>query len=200
MDILFVDNHLLAARKPAGIATQPTFEEMAKHWVEKTYKKPGRAFLEPIHRLDKPVSGIVLFARTSKALSRLHAMMRERKIAKTYRAEVEGIVAKSKDTLEHYLVHDEFHARVSTAADPEAKKAILSYNVVERTKHSTILEITLHTGRYHQIRAQLSAIGHPILGDDKYGSRRGASTLALEHTKMEFIHPVTLKILEIHSL
>ncbi len=197
MDVLFVDNHLLAVRKPAGIATQPEFEEMAKQWIEKTYKKPGRAFLEPVHRLDKPVSGIVLFARTSKALSRLHAMMRERKIAKTYRAEVEGVVSKSEDTLEHYLVHDEFHARVSTAADAQAKKAVLSYQVLKTAKHTSVLEITLHTGRYHQIRAQLSAIGHPIVGDDKYGSRSRGPALALEHVKMEFIHPVTLKVLTI---
>ena len=198
MDILFVDNHLLAAVKPAGIATQPVFEEMARTWVEVTYKKPGKAFLEPIHRLDKPVSGIVLFARTSKALSRLHAMMRERKIVKTYRAEVEGVVRKDEDSLEHYLVHDDFHARVSTAGDPEAKKAVLSYRIVEKRKHSTVLEITLHTGRYHQIRAQLAAIGHPIVGDEKYGSRRGAEVLALTHTRMGFIHPVTLKLLDIH--
>lgn len=198
MEILYSDNHLLAVNKPAGMPTQAdehseqSLDMLAKAWVKKEYAKPGAVFLEPIHRLDKPVSGIVLFARTSKALSRLNEQMRERKIIKTYYALVEGIPQATEATLEHYLIHDEYHARVVPPSHKEAKKAILHYKLLEIRNRNAYLEITLETGRYHQIRAQLAAVGHPIVGDAKYGSSLDSKNgIALKHGKMKLIHPVT---------
>lgn len=187
--VIYCDNHLLAVEKPAGIPTQPELEERAKAWVKKKFEKPGKVFLEPIHRLDKPVSGLVLFARTSKALSRLQALMRERKIKKTYLGLVVGNLTAAEGTLTHNLVHDEFRARVSK----EGKEAILHYRVLTSRGSSHLVEIELETGRYHQIRAQFAAIGCPIVGDKKYGSRQEFSEagIALQHRKMEFVHPVT---------
>lgn len=199
MKVIFCDNHLLVVFKPAGLSTQPhpgNADDLlghAKAWVKKTYHKPGNVFLEPVHRLDKPVSGIVLFARTSKALSRLQQMMRERQMKKTYVATLEGTLLQETGTLEHFLVHDDYRARVVSASHPEGKRAVLHYNVVERSQGTTIVTIDLETGRYHQIRAQFAAIGHPILGDAKYGSSSSQKegTIALCHTALTFLHPVT---------
>jgi 23S rRNA pseudouridine1911/1915/1917 synthase len=196
MDVLFCDNHLLVVNKPAGLPTQSeegeNLHELAKAWVKKTYDKPGKVFLEPIHRLDKPVSGIVLFARTSKALSRLQAMMRARQIKKTYFAWVEGTPPQAEALLKHYLVHDDFRARVVSPSTPQAKEALLTYRVLEKKTDKTLLEIDLQTGRYHQIRAQLSAIGCPVLGDEKYGSTRPSKPgIALHHGLLTCEHPVT---------
>jgi 23S rRNA pseudouridine1911/1915/1917 synthase len=168
------------------MTTQGGLDILAKGWIKKTYDKPGNVFLEPVHRLDKPVSGLVLFARTSKALSRLQAMMRQRQILKIYYAEVEGRPPQDAATLCHYLIHDEFRARVVSSNTPGAKEATLEYRF-----DGNLLEIRLHTGRYHQIRAQLSAIGCPILGDEKYGAKGKREGIALHHSRMEFIHPIT---------
>lgn len=195
MEVIYCDNHLLAAIKPAGLATQPqetdadNFQDRAKKWLKKTYDKPGNVFLEPIHRIDKPVSGIVLFARTSKALSRLQAQMRAQEISKTYTALVEGTLPHDSGTLEHFLVHGSHRACVH----PEGKRAVLTYRTLGRNDGTTLVEISLETGRYHQIRAQFSAIGHPIVGDAKYGSCTfwPEGGIALCHSKMRFEHPVT---------
>jgi 23S rRNA pseudouridine1911/1915/1917 synthase len=189
---LYCDNHILVMEKPAGIATQPDFLELARDWVKKKYQKPGKVFLEPIHRLDKPVRGIVVFARTSKALIRLNEMMRERKISKLYRAYVEGSLP-SAGRLEHYLVHDEFRARLSTSGAEGAKQAVLDYKVLDTKDGASLVEISLLTGRYHQIRAQFSAIGSPILGDTRYGSRKSwpKEGIALTAAQIALIHPVT---------
>jgi 23S rRNA pseudouridine1911/1915/1917 synthase len=197
MKVIFVDNHLLVADKPADCATQPDLELLAKAWVKQKFSKPGKVFLEPIHRLDKPASGLVLFARTSKALSRLHALMRDRKISKTYYALVSTLPEAPEGDLEHYLVHDEFRARISTSKDVQAKQALLHYRLVNA---EGLLEIALHTGRYHQIRAQLAHIGSPIRGDQKYGSKTSwKKGIALHHARMELIHPVTLEPLSFCS-
>ncbi len=193
--ILFFDNHILVAFKPAGLATQPamgderSLEDWAKKWLKAEIKKDGNVFLVPIHRLDKPVSGLVLFARSSKALSRLNEMMRERKILKRYHAQVEGRLPADEGTLEHYLVHDKFIARVASANEPDAKRAALTY----RTLFPQMVEVELETGRYHQIRAQFAAIGCPIVGDSKYGSKKAPTyqSIALQHVHLEFLHPVT---------
>ncbi len=186
--VVYCDNHILVAKKPSGIATQPDFVEEMKAWVKKEYQKPGAVFLEPIHRLDKPVSGLVLFARTTKALSRLQQAMRERKIKKTYHAKVDKIPEKPEGTLRHFLIHDDFRARI----DAGGKEAVLHYKVIGEN----LLEIVLETGRYHQIRAQLSAIDSPVLGDAKYGSKRPyALGIALSHVKLELEHPVTHQLL-----
>jgi 23S rRNA pseudouridine1911/1915/1917 synthase len=194
--ILYHDNHLLVVDKPAEVATQPDLTEMAKAWVKHKYHKEGAVFLHPIHRLDKPVSGLVLFARTSKALSRLQEQMRERKIEKTYLAWVEGSPPEDEGQLIHRLEHGSFQAYVS----PKGKEAILEYKVVQKKGGLTLLEIRLVTGRYHQIRAQLAEIGCPIVGDEKYGSRRPwPKGIALHHAKMCFTHPVTKEVLTLTS-
>lgn len=186
--IIYCDNHLLVINKPPGIATQPDLEDLAKAWVKQKYNKPGSVFLQPIHRLDKSVSGLVLFARTSKALSRLQALMRERKITKIYHALVEGTLLKKQDTLTHYLIHGDHKSIVH----PHGKEAILHYSVLQEKNDTSLVSIHLITGRYHQIRAQFSFIKHPVLGDKKYGSKHFFQEgIALCHVKMEFKHPIT---------
>lgn len=199
VEVLYVDNHILVVNKPAGIATQPSptsdasLEADCKQWVKEQYQKPGNVFLHAIHRLDKPVSGIVLFARTSKALSRLNASMRAREMQKIYTAHVEGILTPLERVLEHYLTHGDHYAHLSSPASKEAKRACLNYVVKEQREGICIVEITLETGRYHQIRAQMAAIGHPVVGDAKYGSTRqmAAGTIALSHTHFSFPHPIS---------
>jgi 23S rRNA pseudouridine1911/1915/1917 synthase len=187
-NIVYSDNHLLVVEKPADMATQPDLTELAKAWVKKKYQKPGNVFLHPVHRLDKAVSGLVLFARTSKALSRLQEMMRERKIVKIYHALVEGKLPADQGQLVHHLKHGSFRAEVSR----DGKESILEYRVLKQERGVALLEINLITGRYHQIRVQLSAIGCPVLGDEKYGSKRSwPKGIALHHSELRFEHPVT---------
>jgi 23S rRNA pseudouridine1911/1915/1917 synthase len=201
VEILYEDNHLLALNKPAGLATQASehnaanLEDEAKAYIKKAYNKPGNVFLHPIHRLDKPTSGVVLFAKTSKALQRLQEMMREHQIQKTYVALCEGQITPSEGTLEHLLEHDDHKARISKSG----KKAILHYKVVATTPTYSQVTINLITGRYHQIRAQFQAIHHPILGDKKYGSKLPfpEDTIALHHQTLSLTHPVTGAHLEI---
>ena len=197
LESIYLDNHLLALFKPAGLATQPDFHEWAKQWVKKRFSKPGGVFLEPIHRLDKPAEGIVLFARTSKALSRLNLLIRAHQIEKTYRARIQGHLKEKQGILDHFLFHDDFRAQVVFETHPEAKKAILFYHVLEENEKTTLIEISLKTGRYHQIRAQFSHMGHPILGDKKYGSSHNWQNegIALCHTQMRLVHPVTHELL-----
>lgn len=196
---LFEDNHLLILNKPAGLLTQPSgtdqdsLEQQAKAWVKSVHCKPGNVFLHAIHRLDKPVSGIVVFAKTSKALSRLNAFMRMRNMRKTYWAWVEGYVSLDEGILEDYLMHDEFHAKIVPAEHPRGKTARLSYKVLQRKKERSLLEIDLATGRYHQIRLQLSAWGYPIWGDRKYGGQQPYefAAIALHHRRLQLPHPIS---------
>lgn len=190
-DILFLDNHLLIVVKRAGETVQPDLHEEMRAYVEQKFQKPGRAFLEPIHRLDKPVAGIVVFARTSKALSRMHALMREQQIEKIYLAWVEGELRDEEGELEHFLRHGEHRAEIVKEEQEGAKRAQLHYRVLKRAKGQTLVEVSLKTGRYHQIRAQFAAIGHPIVGDAKYGSRQTREAIALIHVRIAFRHPVT---------
>ncbi|MCB1107890.1 MAG: RluA family pseudouridine synthase [Chlamydiia bacterium] len=207
LDILYEDNHLLAINKPKGLLTQPTptqaesLETLAKTWIKTKYQKKGNVFLHPIHRLDKPVSGIVLFARTSKALSRLNSQMREHLIEKTYLAEVEGLLEKSSGELFHHLARTSYRTLVQkNSKGGEGKPAHLSYTVLKEESHSTHVLITLHTGRYHQIRAQFAHIGHPIIGDVKYGAKKtSSSSIALHHAILTFYHPITNQKLTIQS-
>jgi len=195
-NILLYDNHLLVLDKPVDIATQPDLEELGKAWVKKKFNKPGNVFLEPIHRLDKPVAGVVLFARTSKALSRLQEQMREREMEKVYIGWVEGSPKEQQGILKHYLLHGSFRAEIS----PEGKESILEYEVLKKEKDRSLLRIRLQTGRYHQIRAQMSAIGCPILGDAKYGSRRGwEKGIALYASELAFKHPVSQEEIRVKS-
>lgn len=199
VEVLYVDNHILLVNKPADLATQPiptsdeSLELLCKEWIKEQYKKPGNVFLHAIHRLDKPVSGIVLFARTSKALSRLNESMRQHEMQKVYLALVEGHLKKSEGHLEHYLVHGDHYAHLATEKTAGAKRASLKYVVKEEKDDCTFLEITLETGRYHQIRAQMASIGHPVVGDSKYGSSKTypKKGIALCHSQFSFPHPIT---------
>lgn len=206
MDVVYEDNHVFAAVKPAGVATQKhegsdeSFEEQAKLYLKKAYDKPGNVFLQPIHRLDKPVGGIVLFARTSKALSRLQEEMRTQQIGRVYLAEVEGIIPEKEGRLIHHLYHDDFYAKVVSKSHPEAKEARLSFKCLKISPelNRSLVEVELETGRYHQIRAQLSAYGYPICGDYKYGSKSGSGEeIALFHYKIQFLHPVKKEKIEL---
>ncbi|WP_068471163.1 RluA family pseudouridine synthase [Candidatus Protochlamydia phocaeensis] len=197
--IIFEDNHLLVVNKPAGLLTQPSgteqesVEQQAKAWLKVVRNKPGQVFLEAVHRLDKPVSGVVVFGKTSKALSRLNASIRAKQTKKLYYALVEGGPSASEGKLEHHLLHDDFFAQIVPAAHPQAKRASLFYRVIEQRGGLTLLEIELETGRYHQIRAQLAAIGCPIVGDDRYGSRLPfeKNGIALHHGCLQIPHPIT---------
>jgi 23S rRNA pseudouridine1911/1915/1917 synthase len=196
---LFESNHLLVLNKPAGLLTQPSgtdqdsLEQQAKDWIKQRDHKPGQVFLEAVHRLDKPVSGVTVFGKTSKALTRLNESIRSKQTVKIYWAWVEGHLSQKEGCLEHYLVHDEFQARVVKASYPQAKLARLSYREIERYSHYSLIEIQLDTGRYHQIRVQLAASGHPILGDMKYGSSvpLNPQVIALHHRRLEIPDPIS---------
>ena len=195
---LFIDNHLLALDKPGGLLTQPSgteddsLEEQARLFIKKTFGKPGNVFLEAIHRIDKPACGIVLFARTSKALARLNASMRQKLCKKAYRAILEHTPDIRKGTLTDWLVHDEFHASVVPSGTENARLCSLDYSVVrELGDGRCLVEIDLTTGRYHQIRVQFSHLRCPIVGDVKYGAAtmlpNGA--IALQHFRLTTPHP-----------
>lgn len=201
IDILFEDNHILVVNKPAGIPTQDapgqsiSLESMAKSWLKEKYAKPGAVYLHAIHRLDKPVSGIVVFAKTSKALSRLNEEIRTKKTKKQYVALVAGLMAKSEGVLENYLFHGEHKAVLSNPR--EGQLARLKYFVLQKMDHQSLLSVLLDTGRYHQIRAQLSFAGHPIIGDQKYGSKLPFkdNAIALHHYAFSIAHPITKELL-----
>lgn len=204
--ILYEDNHLLILNKPAGILTQPSgteyanLEDQAKSYLKMTYQKPGNVYLHAVHRLDRAVSGIVVFAKTSKALSRLNEMMRKHESKKFYQAVVAGVLAGPR-TLEHFLVHDDHIAQVASPKDPKAKLCRLHYKVLKQGKSNSLIEIELETGRYHQIRAQMAASGHSIMGDVKYGNRQALpeGAIALQHHHFEMVHPVTHQSLKIQA-
>lgn len=211
MEPLYLDNHLLVLDKPWGLLTQPSgtdeasLEESGKAYLKERFSKPGAVFLEAVHRIDRVVGGAVLFARTSKALQRLNALQREKGIGKIYRALVEGIPKTSEATLEDFILHDDFRARIVPKGALNAKPCRLSYRTLETRGDTALLEITLETGRYHQIRAQLSHAGFPICGDLKYGASRASiakapgNGIALVSYSLNFPHPVTKEILEVHS-
>lgn len=193
--ILFEDNHLLVLDKPAGLLTQPStleslsLETIAKQWIKERDQKKAGVFLEAVHRIDRPVSGIVIFAKSQKALKRLMAQVRERGVVKIYQALVEGHLLGKKGTLVHYLEKEEYRARV----DANGKKCVLDYEVLFTEGNATCIKIYLGTGRYHQIRAQFAAIGHPIVGDQKYGAKTKVARdgIALCQVEMGITHPVT---------
>lgn len=197
-NVIYEDNHLLVVNKPAGMLTQPdttgqpSLLEECRAWIKATHGKPGNVFLEAVHRLDKPASGIVLFAKTSKALSRLNASMRAKSARKIYQALVTGSLPQSEGTLVHYLVHGDHRAIVSHAKDPAAKESRLHYKLLRKGARATLVEIHLETGRYHQIRAQFAAIGCPLAGDIRYGGPPlvNGEGIALHHFSLEIAHPI----------
>ena len=202
MTVLHEDNHLIIVNKQAGEIVQgdktgdTPLSEIVKAWIKEKYQKPGNVYLGVVHRLDRPVSGVVLFAKTSKALPRLNAMFAgHNKVQKTYWAIVQNRPQSAEGTLTHWLTR---HEKTNTARAydkevPNSKKAVLDYKLIASSERYHLLEIHLHTGRHHQIRCQLAKMGCPIKGDLKYGSPRSNpdGSISLHARKLTFEHPVS---------
>ena len=205
--IVYEDNHLLVINKKVGQLVQgdktgdESLLELIKNFIKKRDGKPGNVFLGLVHRIDRPTSGLVIYAKTSKALSRLTQMVKNREIRKTYWAVVTKEMIPQSQRLTHFLKKNEKNnkAIVFPKATDGAKEAILTYHVIKNLDNYLLLEIDLETGRHHQIRAQLSKIGVPIKGDLKYGAARSNPDggINLHARKLEFIHPVTKEKVEI---
>lgn len=201
MTVVYEDNHIIIVSKVSGEIVQgdktgdTPLSETVKQYIKEAYAKPGNVFLGVVHRLDRPVSGLVLFARTSKALPRLNTMFANGEVHKKYWAIVKNMPPQMEGTLTHWLVRNEKQNK-SYAYErevPNSKKAILDYKVIGKSDNYTLLEVDLKTGRHHQIRCQLAKMGCPIKGDLKYGfprSNADGSISLLSHS-MEFIHPVS---------
>ncbi|MBT8262317.1 MAG: RNA pseudouridine synthase [Bacteroidia bacterium] len=198
--VLYEDNHLLIVNKRPGDIVQgdktgdKPLSEVVKEYIAEKYNKPGAVFLGVVHRLDRPTSGIVVFARTSKALSRLNKLFSERETKKVYWAVVENQPPKDNDRLVHFMKRNpkqnKSYAHIKEV--PDSKKAILNYSLVKKLDNYFLLEIDLETGRHHQIRSQLSSIGCVIKGDLKYGAKRSNKngSIHLHARSLTFIHPV----------
>ena len=201
LQVLFEDNHLIVVNKRSGDITQgdktgdKPLSDVVKEYVKEKYNKAGNVFLGVVHRLDRPTSGVIIFARTSKALERLNKMLRDKTISKTYWAVVKGYPLKEKNTLINFLKKNPKNNKSSvyTKEIPDSKRAILHYNILKKLDSYSLLEIDLETGRHHQIRAQLSFIGFPIKGDLKYGFNRSNKdgSIHLHARKIIFMHPVS---------
>lgn len=205
--ILYEDNHLIILNKePSEIVQgdktgdEPVSEEL-KTYLKIKYNKPGNAFLGVVHRLDRPVSGVVIFAKTSKALARMNRMLQKRELKKTYWAIVKNPPPAPEGELVHYLVRNEKNNKSYISNDPSknSKEAVLNYRLLKQSKDYFLLEVDLKTGRHHQIRAQLAAMGCPIKGDLKYGFPRSNpdASVSLHARKVRFVHPVSKEKLEI---
>ena len=209
LDVLFEDNHLLAINKRAGMLVQgdetgdTPLAEVCKGYIKKTYKKPGAVFLGVVHRLDRPVSGVVVFARTSKALERMNALFRSRETQKVYWAIARHKPGVTRGTLVHWLKKDPKKNR-TTAFTQETSGALrseLHYQVLKKKGDRVLMEVRPITGRSHQIRVQLASVGCPILGDLKYGSSEvtGDGSIALHALNLSFRHPVKNEMLVIKA-
>lgn len=201
MEILYEDNHIIAVNKTCNEIVQgdktgdTPLSEIVKAYIKAKYNKPGEVFLGVTHRIDRPTSGVVLFARTSKALARLNEMFKSHEqIQKTYWAIVQGEPKQPEARLENWLVKNEAQNKsyITKPGAKEAKQAVLSYKTLAKGDHYTLLEVNLETGRHHQIRCQLAAIGCPIKGDLKYGAKRSNPDggICLHARQIDFIHPV----------
>ena len=208
MEVLYEDNHIIAVNKTCNEIVQgdktgdTPLSEIVKAYIKEKYHKPGEVFLGVTHRLDRPTSGVVLFARTSKALTRLNEMFKSHEqIRKTYWAIVQGSPKVPEARLENWLVRNEAQNKSYVTKSPShlgegrggaPKQAVLSYKTLARGEHYSLLEVSLETGRHHQIRCQLAAIGCPVKGDLKYGAKRSNPDggISLHARKIEFIHPV----------
>lgn len=209
MQVVYEDNHIIIVYKESGEIVQGDktgdvpLSETVKDYIKTKYHKPGNVFLGVVHRLDRPVSGLVIFARTSKALTRLNAMFKDGDIHKTYWAITKNAPTIPEATLTHWLTRNEKQNK-SYAYDrevPNSKKARLAYRVIGHTDHYNLLEVHLMTGRHHQIRCQLAHMGCPIKGDLKYGAKRSnpdGSISLLSHS-VEFVHPVSHELIHLDS-
>lgn len=209
LQVLYEDNHIIVVNKRVGDIVQgdktgdKPLSDVVKEYIKDKYNKPGEVFLGVVHRLDRPTTGIVAFARTSKALTRMNELFKNRETQKTYWALVKKRPEKDADTLTHYLKRNEKTntSKAHIKEVPESKVANLDYKVIKQLDNYTALEIDLHTGRHHQIRAQLSAIGSPIKGDLKYGAERSNPDggISLHARKLVFTHPVSKEVVNITS-
>lgn len=209
MEVLYEDNHIIIVYKESGEIVQGDktgdvpLSETVKAYLKEKYFKPGNVFLGVVHRLDRPVSGLVVFAKTSKALTRLNAMFQSHEVQKTYWAIVMRCPEEESGTLVHWMVRNEKQNK-SYCYDrevPHSKRAVLDYRVIGRSERFFLLEVTLHTGRHHQIRCQLSKMGCPIRGDLKYGAPRSNpdGSISLLSRKVEFVHPVSKETVSLVS-
>lgn len=207
MNVLYEDNHLIIVNKNTSEIVQgdktgdKPLSDIVKDWLKEKYNKPGNVFCGVTHRLDRPVSGIVIFAKTSKALTRLNEMFKNKEIQKTYWAITKNEPKEHSATLVHYLLRNEKQNK-SYAYDTEkinSKKSILHYTLISKSDNFNLLEINLETGRHHQIRCQLSKIGCVIKGDLKYGADRSNPDggISLHARKISFIHPVSKNLIEV---
>ncbi len=207
LEVLYEDNHIIAVNKKASDIVQGDktgdrpLSEYIKDYIKKKYNKPGEVFLGVVHRLDRPVSGVILFARTSKALSRLNEMFREKKVQKKYWAIVKNKPQNNKETLIHYLLKNQAKNK-SQAFNKEGNRTLrseLSYRLIHSLDNYYLLEVSPKTGRHHQIRVQLAKIGCPIKGDIKYGFDRTNKdkSIHLHARKIDFLHPIRKEPLSI---
>ncbi len=205
--MLYEDNHLIVVNKRVGDIVQgdktgdKPLSDVIKEYLKEKYNKPGEVFLGVVHRLDRPTTGIVLFAKTSKALSRLNDLFKNRETQKTYWAVVKKKPPQKEATLVHYLKRNpqKNTSKAYLKEVPDSKKAILDYKIIKELNNYFVLEINLHTGRHHQIRSQLSAIGCPIKGDLKYGFDRSNidGGIHLHARNLQLVHPVSKEIINI---
>lgn len=209
MNVIYEDNHIIVVNKESGEIVQgdktgdTPLSDCVKDYLKRKYQKPGNVFLGVVHRLDRPVSGLVVFAKTSKALSRLNEMFRKGEVHKTYWAIVKNAPKEPSGRLTHWICRNEKQNK-SYAYNSEvsgSKKAVLDYRLLASGDNYHILEISLLTGRHHQIRCQLSAMGSPIRGDLKYGAQRsnpdGSISLLSRH--VEFVHPVSKELVSLDA-
>ena len=209
MTVVYEDNHIIVVNKTASEIVQADktgdtpLSETVKQYLKEKYQKPGNVFLGVTHRLDRPVSGLVIFAKTSKALTRLNEMFRAGEVKKTYWAVVKNAPKESEGELVHFLVRNEKQNK-SYAYDkevPNSKKAVLDYRLIGRSENYYLLEVDLKTGRHHQIRCQLAKMGCPIKGDLKYGSPRSNpdGSIFLHARRVRFVHPVSKELIELKA-
>lgn len=209
MTVVYEDNHIIIVNKAASEIVQgdktgdTTLADTVKQYIKEKYAKPGNVFLGVVHRLDRPVAGLVVFAKTSKALSRLNVMFRDGEVEKTYWAVVKDVPPKEEDELVHYLVRNEKQNKsyAYTREKPGSKRAVLHYRLIARSQRYSLLEVNLKTGRHHQIRCQLAKIGCPVRGDLKYGFPRSNpdGSITLIARRIRFVHPVSKEVVEVEA-
>lgn len=207
MQVVYEDNHIIIVNKAPGEIVQgdktgdEPLVETVKRWIKEKYAKPGNVFLGVVHRLDRPVAGLVVFAKTSKALARMNEMFRNGEVKKTYWALTRNLPPKEEDRIIHYITTTEKNNKSYASLTPKngAKEAILSYCHIGSSDRYNLLEVNLETGRKHQIRVQLAAIGCPIRGDLKYGDKRSNpdGSISLMARRIQFVHPVSGKEIDV---
>ena len=210
LKVIYEDNHIIVVEKPVNIPSQADktgdidLLTIIKQYIKEKYQKPGNVYLGLVHRLDRPVGGVMVFAKTSKAAARLSNQVREKQFEKTYLTIVNGKMEQNTGTLEDYLYKDERNnkSKVVPEGTKNSKLAILDYEVLKYAPELdlSVLKIHLHTGRHHQIRVQLSSRNHSIYGDQKYGGRGHGKQITLWAYELKFYHPITNKQMTFHSI